>query len=72
MAAPVNTEYMALLKFGINVPPQNRDEVIKLIKSNPTYKDDFENFKASLKTMIDEDEFLEVRLYLSRPSLTLI
>lgn len=50
-----NTEHLALLKFGLNIPLPQRDEVIKLIKANPAYKDDFENIKSSLKTMTDED-----------------
>jgi len=62
-----NSEHLALLKFGLNVPLQQREEVIRLIKTNPTYKDDFENIKNSLKTMTDEDEFLEVLTYRIRP-----
>lgn len=54
----VNVEHLALLKFGLAVPPQQREEVIRLIKTNPAYKDDFESIKAGVKTMYDEDEFL--------------
>lgn len=54
-----NVEHLALLKFGLAVPLQQREEVIRLIKTNPLYKDDFENIKAGVRTMYDEDEFLE-------------
>jgi hypothetical protein len=63
-----NSEHLALLKFGLNIPLQQREEVIRLIKSNPTYKDDFENIKNSLKTMTDEDEFLGVNMERIRQS----
>ena len=59
MSVAVNIEHLALLKFGLAVPVQQRDEVIKLIKTNPNYKDDFENIKNTIKTMYDEDDFLE-------------
>ncbi len=59
MSGAANIEHLALLKFGLAVPVQQRDEVIKLIKTNPNYKDDFENIKNTIKTMYDEDEFLE-------------
>ena len=36
-----NLDHLALLKFGIAVPSQHRDEVLKLVKTNPLYKDDF-------------------------------
>ncbi len=43
MSASVpNIEHMALLKFGLAVPPQHREEVLKMIKTNPAYKDEFE------------------------------
>lgn len=38
MSGTPNIEHLALLKFGIAVPPQQRDEVIKIIKTNPSYK----------------------------------
>jgi hypothetical protein len=41
MSGTTNIEHLALLKFGISVAPQQRDEVLKLIKANPAYKDDF-------------------------------
>lgn len=59
MSGGMNVEHLALLKFGLAVPVQQRDEVIKLIKSNPNYKEDFENIKSTIKTMYDEDDFLE-------------
>ena len=46
MSGTTNIEHLALLKFGISVAPQQRDEVLKLIKANPAYKDDFEKSKA--------------------------
>lgn len=58
MSATNNPEHLALLKFGLAVPPQSRDEVIKLIKSNPSYKEEFEKIKNSLNTMLNEDDFL--------------
>jgi len=48
---PINPEHLALLKFGLVVPPQHREEVLKLIKSTPAYKDEFEQIKNSLNTM---------------------
>lgn len=59
MSGTVNVEHLALLKFGLAVPVGQRDEVVKLIRANPNYKDDFENIKNSIKTMYDEDDFLE-------------
>lgn len=41
MSGVGNIEHLALLKFGLAVPVQQREEVIKLIKANPNYKDDF-------------------------------
>lgn len=58
MTATPNLEHLALLKFGIAVPPQHRDEVLKLIKTSPNYKDEFELIKNSLNTMLSEDDFL--------------
>jgi len=68
----LNLDHLALLKFGIAVSPHQREEVIKLIKSNSTYKDDFEKVKTTISTMVDEDLFLEVPLLLFRPSSALI
>lgn len=53
MSGTTNIEHLALLKFGISVAPQQRDEVLKLIKANPAYKDDFEKIKSSITTMTD-------------------
>jgi len=58
MSVAPNIEHLALLKFGVAVPAGQRDEVIKIIKSTPAYKEDFEKIKASLDTMLDEDKFL--------------
>ena len=41
MTASPNLEHLALIKLGVGVPPQHRDEVLKLIKATPTYKEDF-------------------------------
>ncbi len=38
MSGIPNLEHLALLKFGLAVPPQQRDEVIKILKTNQTYK----------------------------------
>lgn len=62
MSVAPNIEHLALLKFGIAVSPQQRDEVLKLIKANPAYKDDFEKIKSSISTMTDENEFLDVSI----------
>ena len=59
MSAQINHEHLALLKFGISLPTSQRDEAIRAIRSNPSFKEDFERIKASLKTMYDEDDFLE-------------
>jgi hypothetical protein len=55
-----SNDHLALLKFGLNVPAGQRDEVLRMIRTSPAYKDDFENIKAHLATMTDENEFLEV------------
>jgi hypothetical protein len=68
MTATPNLEHLALLKFGIAVPPAHREEVLKLIKSSPAYKDEFEQIKSSLNTMLNEDDFLEVPQPSGRPS----
>lgn len=68
MSAAPNPDHLALLKFGLALPPQQREEVIKLIKSNPAYKEDFEKIKNSLNTMLNEDDFLEVPQLPCRPS----
>jgi hypothetical protein len=60
-ATAPNIEHLALLKFGIAVTPQQRDEALKLIKANPSFKEDFEKIKNSISTMLDENEFLNVR-----------
>jgi len=60
MSASPNLDHLTLLKFGIAVPPQHRDEVLKLIKTTPAYKDEFEQIKNSLNTMLNEDDFLDV------------
>lgn len=41
MSSPPNPDHLALLKFGLAVPPQHREEVLKMIKTNPSYKDEF-------------------------------
>jgi hypothetical protein len=41
MSGTMNIEHLALLKFGLAVPLQQREEVIRLIKTNPNYKEDF-------------------------------
>ena len=38
MSGSPNIEQLALLKFGIAVSPQQREEALKLIKANPWYK----------------------------------
>jgi len=48
-----NIEHLILLKFGVSVPPQHRDEVLKFIKAIPVYKDEYEKFKSSIITMTD-------------------
>ena len=53
MTANPNLEHLALLKFGVAVPPQHRDEVLKLIKSTQAYKEEFEQIKNSLNTMVN-------------------
>lgn len=53
MTSAQNTEYLALLKFGINVPLQHRDEAVRLIKANNSYREEFEIIKNDLKTMTD-------------------
>jgi hypothetical protein len=53
MSASINHEHLALLKFGIALPPSQRDEAIRAIRGNPAFKEDFERIKASLKTMYD-------------------
>jgi hypothetical protein len=72
MSGTTNIEHLALLKFGISVAPQQRDEVLKLIKANPAYKDDFEKIKSSITTMTDENEFLDVLIVRVRSSSILI
>lgn len=59
MSSPPNPDHLALLKFGLAVPPQHREEVLKMIKTNPSYKEEFEQIKNSLNTMLSEDDFLE-------------
>jgi hypothetical protein len=48
------------------VPAQQRDEVLKLIKANTAYKDDFEKIKNSISTMTNENEFLDVEILIKR------
>lgn len=59
-ASPPNLDHLTLLKFGIDVPAQHKEEVLKLIKASPAYKDEFELIRNSLNTMLSEDDFLEV------------
>lgn len=66
MSGASNIEYLALIKFGISVAPQQRDEVLKLIKANPAYKDDFEKIKSSISTMTNENQFLDVKIVIQR------
>lgn len=56
----MNIEHLALLKFGLAVSEGQREEVIRMIKTTPSYKEDFERVKGNLDTMLDEDKFLEV------------
>ena len=53
MSASPNLDHLTLLKFGIAVPAAHREEVLKLIKTTPAYKEEFEQIKNSLNTMLN-------------------